>query len=139
MRLERFIGVLEGLRISGMMVRVSTQYACEKPADYRAKLGDAHEIEVTGLDSVRTGRMAITYYRELTGSEFLDPVSDSNAGCSWFKNDSNDNRFVDAPVQRRIAAIACGEASGSISFVRLRWNDCCVALSSHIRLPDSAR
>jgi hypothetical protein len=54
MRLERFIGVLEGLRISGVMVRVSTQYACEKPADYRAKLGDAHEIEVTGLDSVTT-------------------------------------------------------------------------------------
>jgi CRISPR-associated protein Csd1 len=41
---------------------------------YRAELGDGDDVVVIGLDSATPGRMAITYYRELTGSEFLDRV-----------------------------------------------------------------
>ncbi len=37
-------------------------------AGYRAQLGPIDDIVVMGLDSATPGRMAITYYRELTGS-----------------------------------------------------------------------
>ncbi len=38
---------------------------------YRARLGPTDDIVVMGLDSATPGRMAITFYRELTGSGFL--------------------------------------------------------------------
>jgi len=77
-------------------------------AGYRAKLGDTDDVVVIGLDSATPGRMAITYYRELTGSEFLDRVSDWHTGCSWFQEYSRENRFVAAPAPREIAEAAYG-------------------------------
>jgi len=75
---------------------------------YRAKLGDADEVVIIGLDSATPGRMAITYYRELTGSEFIGRVADWHASCAWFQNYSKDNRFVGAPAPREIAEAAYG-------------------------------
>jgi CRISPR-associated protein Csd1 len=75
---------------------------------YRALLGDAEDVVVIGLDSATPGRMAITYYRELTGSEFLDRVSEWHAGCSWFQVYSKGNHFVGAPAPREIAEAAFG-------------------------------
>jgi CRISPR-associated protein Csd1 len=75
---------------------------------YRAKLGDADDVVVIGLDSATPGRMAITYYRELTASEFLDRVSEWHAGCSWLQRYSKDKSFVAAPAPREIAEAAFG-------------------------------
>jgi CRISPR-associated protein Csd1 len=75
---------------------------------YRAILGDAEGVVVIGLDSATPGRMAITYYRELTGSEFLERVGDWHARCSWFQRYSKDNQFVGAPAPREIAEAAYG-------------------------------
>jgi CRISPR-associated protein Csd1 len=75
---------------------------------YRAKLGDADDVVVIGLDSATPGRMAITYYRELTGSEFLERVVEWHAGCSWFQNYPKENHFVGAPAPREIAEAAYG-------------------------------
>ncbi|MBZ5627052.1 MAG: type I-C CRISPR-associated protein Cas8c/Csd1 [Acidobacteriia bacterium] len=75
---------------------------------YRAKLGDADDIVVIGLDSATDGRMAITYYRELTGSEFLERVSEWHAGYAWFQVYSKDNHYVGAPAPREIAEAAYG-------------------------------
>jgi CRISPR-associated protein Csd1 len=75
---------------------------------YRATLGDADDVVVMGLDSATPGRMAITYYRELTGSEFLERVVDWHGSCSWFQNYSKDNKFVGAPAPREIAEAAYG-------------------------------
>lgn len=52
--------------------------------------------------------MAITYYRELTGSEFLDRVVEWHAGCSWLQNYAKDNHFAGAPAPREIAEAAYG-------------------------------
>ncbi len=38
---------------------------------YSAKLGKTNQIIVMGVDSATPGRMAVTYYRELSGSDFL--------------------------------------------------------------------
>jgi CRISPR-associated protein Csd1 len=75
---------------------------------YRAKLGDTDEVVVIGLDSATPGRMAITYYRELTGSEFLERVMDWHANCSWFQNYSKNTQFTGAPAPREIAEAALG-------------------------------
>jgi CRISPR-associated protein Csd1 len=75
---------------------------------YRANLGDADDVVVIGLDSATPGRMAITYYRELTGSEFLERVAEWHASCSWFQDYSKDNQFVGAPAPREIAEAAYG-------------------------------
>jgi len=78
-------------------------------AGYRAKLSDADGVVLIGLDSATKGRMAITYYRELTGSEFLDRVSDWHASNAWFQSYSSDNQYVGAPAPREIAEAAYGQ------------------------------
>ena len=83
---------------------------------YRAQLGDAADVVVIGLDSATPGRMAITYYRELTGSEFLERVSEWHARCGWFQRYSKDKHFVGAPAPRDIAEAAYGRR-------RLRLDD----------------
>jgi len=77
-------------------------------AGYRTTLGYTEDIVVMGLDSATPGRMAITYYRELTGAEFLDRVSEWHSMCSWFQNYSKDIRFVGAPAPGEIAEAAYG-------------------------------
>jgi CRISPR-associated protein Csd1 len=52
-------------------------------AGYAKELGKADEVVVIALDSATTGRMAITYYCELTGSEFLKMIDDWHTTCAW--------------------------------------------------------
>ena len=66
-------------------------------AGYRATLGSTNDIVVMGLDSATPGRMAITYYRELTGSDFLDRVQAWHQGLAWHQNYSKELKFVGAP------------------------------------------
>jgi CRISPR-associated protein Csd1 len=77
-------------------------------AGYRAKLGDADDIVVMGLDSATPGRLAITFYRELTGSEFLDRVLEWHGSCSWLQRYSTDHGFVGAPAPKDIVEIVYG-------------------------------
>ncbi len=46
----------------------------KKIAGYGSTLGNTTGVVVMGLDSATPGRMAITYYRELTGSDFLQRI-----------------------------------------------------------------
>lgn len=70
---------------------------------YRAQLGPSNEIVIMGLDSATPGRMAITYYRELTGSEFLDRIEYWHNTHAWQQNFGNDKKFIGAPAPRDIA------------------------------------
>lgn len=74
---------------------------------YAAKLKDRDQVVVMGLDSATPGRMAITYYRELTGSEFLERIRRWHSRASWFQNYGKDR--VGAPSPRDIAAAAYGK------------------------------
>ena len=38
-----------------------------------------------GIDSATPGRMALSYYRELTGSDFLKRIKSWHEGCAWFQ------------------------------------------------------
>ncbi len=77
-------------------------------AGYQAKLGSTNEIVVMGLDSATPGRMAITFYRELTGSELLERVQSWHENVAWHQYYSKEIRFVGAPSPKDIAEAAFG-------------------------------
>lgn len=92
----------------------------KKIAGYKADLGDMSGIVVMGIDSATLGRMAITFYRELTGADFLKRVEQWHETCAWVHDyrsieDKNNKkakrkylRFVGAPAPRDIAEAAYG-------------------------------
>lgn len=75
---------------------------------YRAQLGAADDIVVMGLDSATPGRMAVIYYRELTGSEFLDRIERWHTDFAWYQNFGKDRHFIGAPAPHDIAEAAYG-------------------------------
>lgn len=77
-------------------------------AGYRAKLDPKDEVVVLGLDSATPGRMAITYYRELRGSEFLDRIEAWHQQFAWPQNFGKERSFIGAPAPPDIAEAAYG-------------------------------
>lgn len=75
---------------------------------YGAKLDPTDDIVVMGLDSATPGRMAITFYRELKGSEFLGRIQAWHEQYAWQQNFSKEAKFVGAPAPRDIAEAAFG-------------------------------
>ncbi len=55
----------------------------KKIAGYRQEIGPTTDIVVMGLDSATPGRMAIAYYREFTGFDFLQRLDDWQESCAW--------------------------------------------------------
>jgi CRISPR-associated protein Csd1 len=74
-------------------------------AGYGSMIGDTERIIVMVVDSATPGRMAIRYYRELTGSEFLERLQAWHSQCAWPQKYPKD-RFVGAPAPRDIAEAA---------------------------------
>ena len=79
-------------------------------AGYGSKLDPGSNIVVMGLDSTSgmQGRMAITYYRELKGSEFLERIEAWHTKLAWHQNFSQDRHFVGAPAPKDIVEAAFG-------------------------------
>ena len=80
----------------------------KKLLGYHTELGDTTGIVVLSLDSATPGRMAISYYRELTSSEYLARIERWHAETAWFQNFGKDRRFVGAPSPVDIALCAYG-------------------------------
>ncbi len=56
----------------------------KKIAGYGKVIGSTADIVVMAVDSATpTGRLAITYYRELKGSDFLQRIDDWHNSCAW--------------------------------------------------------
>lgn len=77
-------------------------------AGYQATISDTAHIVVMGLDSATPGRMAITYYRDLERSEFLQRLEHWHQQFAWYQNYSKDIKFVGAPAPKDIAEAAYG-------------------------------
>ena len=75
---------------------------------YGAKLDPTDEIVVMGLDSATPGRMSITFYRELRGSEFLERVKAWHRAYAWAQNFGKESRFIGAPAPRDVAEASYG-------------------------------
>jgi len=95
----------------------------KKIAGYSTKLGPTTGIVVMALDSINPGRMSIVFYRELTGSEFLERIERWHSTCSWIhdyrftevdngqpkkKKERKRIRFIGAPAPNDIAEAAYG-------------------------------
>lgn len=80
----------------------------QKIAGYRARLTPSASIVVMALDAATPGRMAISFYREFAGAEFLDRVEAWHANFSWHQNFGKDRKFTGAPAPRDIAEAAYG-------------------------------
>jgi CRISPR-associated protein Csd1 len=79
-------------------------------AGYGSKLDPDADIVVMGLDSTNgmKGRLAITYYRELKGSEFLERIETWHTKVAWHQNFGANNHFIGAPAPRDIVEAAFG-------------------------------
>jgi CRISPR-associated protein Csd1 len=77
-------------------------------AGYGAKLDPNDDIVVMGIDSATPGRMAIIFYRELKGSEFLARIEAWHTQCAWPQYFGKDRKFEGAPAPRDIAEAAFG-------------------------------
>lgn len=80
----------------------------KKLRGYGAQLGATEDVVVMGLDSATPGRMAITYYRELQGSELLTRVERWHTAYAWFQNFGHGRTFVGAPAPGDITESAYG-------------------------------
>ncbi|WP_051183237.1 type I-C CRISPR-associated protein Cas8c/Csd1 [Desulfocurvibacter africanus] len=79
---------------------------------YGASLGATDDIVVMALNAASTGRLAIKFYRELTGSEFLERLEAWHTGCAWpWKIDADEKRlYICAPSPKDIARAAYGRS-----------------------------
>ncbi len=84
---------------------------------YSARLGATDDVVVMALDSATPGRMAIRYYRELTGSEFLKRILTWHGGCCWRQYFGKDKMFFGAPAPRDIAETAFGVWRGGTFYI----------------------
>lgn len=97
-----------------------------KLAGYKANIVDSDNIIVMGLDSATPGRMAITFYRELTGSEFLERIEKWHSDFAWLQNygkDRDDKKkkiiFEGAPAPKDIAWCAYAKRLGENSELKV--------------------
>ncbi len=51
---------------------------------YKAELPDAAKVVVAVFDAATSGRLAVTYYKELQGSDFLQRLHDWERDCCWY-------------------------------------------------------
>lgn len=94
----------------------------KKIMGYNVNIGNTTSVIVMGFDSATTGRLAITFYRELTGSEFIERINRWHENCAWIhdycmkevydkkseKNIKVSVRVVGAPAPNDIAEAAYG-------------------------------
>ncbi|MFZ5560004.1 MAG: type I-C CRISPR-associated protein Cas8c/Csd1 [Pseudomonadota bacterium] len=76
---------------------------------YQSKLTLGEGIYVMALDSATPGRMSITFYRELHGSEFLKRIEDWHMSFSWPQDFGKYLKFLGTPSPRDIAKAAYGQ------------------------------
>lgn len=86
----------------------------KKIKGYNKVLGDTTGVVIMGLDAATPGRMSITFYKELTGSDFLDRLDNWHETSSWIHRYGYDKEtkrhftFVGAPAPVDIAMAAYG-------------------------------
>ena len=90
----------------------------QKIAGYKSELKNASKIVVMGLDSAGPGRLSISFYRELSNSEFLERIESWHSQMAWFfleffqdagdKKKKHSGYMVIAPAPRIIAEACYG-------------------------------
>ena len=84
---------------------------------YRGKLEKTDNIVIIGLDAATTGRLSVTYYNELTASDFYDRLQRWGETCCWYFTKFSDEKKpyleVLTPFTKSIVANAFGTERGN--------------------------
>lgn len=86
----------------------------KKLAGYKRELKDRDDIVVMALDSATPGRMAVTYYQEIKGSDFLARVENYHKKYAWRQRFGKEKEFIGAPSIYDIAQLAFAGKTGPI-------------------------
>lgn len=102
------------------------------PSDYRKELkatlqgyrsqlpAETLGVVIAAFDAATTGRLAVTYYNELTCSDFLQRLYNWDTHCCWYGRDEQ----IQSPLLRQIVNCAFGTLSkGKTGTVRLITDD----------------
>jgi len=87
---------------------------------YKQELTDKESIVVMGVEAATTGRLSVSFYRKIAGSEFLEHILQWHRTCFWrhcYKKNSEKDCypwFVSAPSPRDIAIAAYGDKNDKL-------------------------
>lgn len=86
----------------------------QKVAGYKSSIGNMSNIVVMALYSASPGRMSISFYRELYGSDFINKVENWHSTCCWEQeyydyDTQRYKKFVGAPTPVVIAEAVYGK------------------------------
>ncbi len=87
------------------------QYLIETRNGYTDKLNNNDDILIIGLDAATTGRLSVTYYNELKGSDFLDRLDKWGDTLSWYFR-TKSKTIVQTPLIWQIVNCAFGTQQG---------------------------
>ena len=107
------------------------------PTDYRKELRHTLEgfqtnlpvqdadVVIASFDAATTGRLALTYYRELRESDFLQRLYDWDESCCWWAWNPETKRYntIQSPSLRQIVQCAFGLRREEKGRVRLVVDD----------------
>lgn len=54
-------------------------------AGFKTLLPDTEKVIIAAFDAATTGRLAVTYYNELSGSDYLQRLHDWDKECCWYR------------------------------------------------------
>lgn len=81
-------------------------------AGYGSKIQDNDGVVVMGIDAATPGRMAVIFYREIAGTDFLRRIEAWHESCAWLhtykSREKQRKTFIGAPAPRDIAYAAYG-------------------------------
>lgn len=100
-------GVLGGFRKQSTPKLVPTDYRDElylTLQGYKADLPEKAGVVIAAFDAATSGRLSLTYYNELLGSDFLQRLHDWEHTCCWY----NGPYGIQSPSLRRIVECAFG-------------------------------
>lgn len=86
----------------------------KKLAGYHAELEVSDQVVIAAFDAATTGRLAITYYNELLGSDFLERLAHWEESCCWDYN----HRSISSPKLHDIIDFAFGTPRGTPETVK---------------------
>lgn len=72
---------------------------------------DNRKIAVIAVDAATTGRMAVTFYKELQENEYIERIINWHESCCWHFR-SQGKTYISAPNADRIIAAVHGEPKG---------------------------
>ena len=89
---------------------------------YKTNIGDSESIVIMALESASPGRLSITFYRELSGSDFLKRMEKWYETFSWWIGESGNNHLNSKTSKKRRKSVFVGTPS-PIDIVKAVYGD----------------